>query len=198
MPASAEQAIIRGPDANLQAKDFVSAGLARSIVNNINHAGDEWGRPVGRVATERLAVQLYKLRRTPTAGSWSLVRSLVVRVIESPGGKSLPVVYRMRGYRSGGSGSIDWYVRLLQFGDTRTGAPILATAMHTTAGTTPTTMAGTVQVQAAALAAWPTIYSPQSDGVGVLRLARFEVWARPAAAASVPVLESLGARALFG
>lgn len=198
MPNSTELGYIRGADSNLRARDFVSAGLARALVNNLSHEGDEYGRPAARAVTRSGSTKALRLHRTPTAGAWSRVLWAPVRIVQAPAGKALPVVYRVRGYRSGGSGNIDWYMRLVDVAASESATVIVSTVSHTTTGTTPTVMSGSVVVDAARLTSWSAYRPSSTDGEGVVRLARFEVWARPAAASATGVIASASVRQVFG
>lgn len=170
---------VRGIASQLREGDGVDAGaVSDCVVNNLVHLY-EATRPhiVNFVSDAALTSALRQ--DEPNASYFVLLGRWPFPLhIEEDGG-SANVVYRFKGYRSGGSGDVTFGVRLGTQTTLRpftTGASVTQ-AEHTTGATTPTAFSGTLYIPPAVVATWhrPILFGDGSAAIGV-RLAWFEVW----------------------
>ena len=191
MGLSEHQAYIRG-EANLRAKDFVDTGLVRdTLVNNANHLFTQ-AHPtiVNTVTTAGSSDQIKPL--APVVDEYSLVVAWPFRALVGP---ETRLYYRMRVFRSGGSGNVEWLFRVTpatanSFEPTD---PAAAASPHhfTTAATSPTILTKSIDLSAPLLRGWTPSVTP--EGVQWLQ-GNLEAWAKITASGSSPRISSAYAR----
>lgn len=178
-------AYIRGIDTLLRQDDGVDAGASQDcIANNLGHLWDCSHPTIVSIVT---AAGLASAMRQdePSAVQYLLVgRWPFVPWVQADGG-SAKVIYRLGGYRSGGSGSVTFGLRI----GTASIRPFLTStsvmqATHTTSLTTVTTWSGSLYIPPAVMASTfvPQLISGSYSGSGtasegvMLRTAWLELW----------------------
>lgn len=177
-------AFIRGVASQLRQDDGVDAGAASDcLVNNVGHIYDAHHPHIVNFVSE---VGLANALRQdePSAYEYRLIDRWPFRLITAADGGSANIVYRFKGYRSGGSGNSIFGIRIgtssiARFlSETRT-----YQASHTIAGTTPTAASGVLYVRHEGMTRYPEVTmsgayagSGAPAGSGPVRLAWFEVW----------------------
>ena len=177
-------AYIRGVASQLREDDGVDAGaVSDCLINNAGHLYDAHHPHIVNIVSATGLTNALR-QDEPSAYEYRLIDRWPFRMIIASDGGSAKVVYRFKGYRSGGSGNSLFGIRI----GTDAIAPFLNgthtyQAQHTIAGTSPTLATGTLYVRPEVMPTrHPEIAMSGSyvvgaeTGSGYFRRAWFEVW----------------------